>query len=87
MPNLKNLVNDNLVNSLYSNCSRSSCMKKFFDWLNNWLDNANIRLKIVSEELKQMQIEEIQKTKELEEKYGLTPEEVEERIKRIHNRK
>ena len=29
-------------------------MKKFFDWLNNWFDNANIRLKIVSEELKQM---------------------------------
>lgn len=62
-------------------------MKKFFDWLNNWFDNANIRLKIVSEELKQMQIEEIQRTKELREKYGLTPEEVEEHIKRIRNRK
>lgn len=62
-------------------------MKKFFDWLNNWFDNASIRLKIVSEELKQMQIEEIQRTKELREKYGLTPEEVEEHIKRIRNRK
>ena len=62
-------------------------MKKFFDWLNNWFDNANIRLKIVSEELKQMQIEEIQRTKELQEKYGLTSEEVEEHIKRIRNRK
>ena len=49
-------------------------MKKFFDWLNNWFDNANIRLKIVSEELKQMQTEEIQRTKELQEKYGLTPD-------------
>ena len=49
-------------------------MEKFFDWLNNWFDNANIRLKIVSEELKQMQIEEIQRTKELQEKYGLLRE-------------
>ena len=28
-------------------------MKKFFDWLNNWFDNANIRLKIVSEEVEE----------------------------------
>ena len=62
-------------------------MKESFDWSNNWFDNANIRLKIVLEELKQMQIEEVQRIKELQEKYGLTPEEVEEHIKRIRNRK
>lgn len=71
-----------LVNSLYSNCSRSSYMKKS----NSWFDNAYIRLKIASEELKQMQIEEAQRIKELQEEYGLTREEIEEHIKRIRNR-
>lgn len=75
-----------LVNSLYSNCSRSSYMKKSFDGSNSWFDNAYIRLKIASEELKQMQIEEAQRIKELQEEYGLTQEEVEEHIKRIRNR-
>lgn len=62
-------------------------MKKSFDGSNNWFDNAYIRLKIVSEELKQMQIEEAQRIKELQEEYGLTREEIEEHIKRIRNRK
>lgn len=61
-------------------------MKKSFDGSNNWFDNAYIRLKIVSEELKQMQIEEAQRIKELQEEYGLTQEEIEEHIKRIRNR-
>lgn len=61
-------------------------MKKSFDGSNNWFDNAYIRLKIASEELKQMQIEEAQRIKELQEEYGLTLEEIEEYIKRIRNR-
>ena len=91
MPYLKNLVNDNLVNNLYSNCSRSNCMKKFFDWLNNWFDNANLKLDIVSEELKQKKLEALQRSKELEkeieEKYGLTPEELDKEIEKFCNRK
>lgn len=62
-------------------------MKKSFDESNNWFDNAYKRLKIYAEELKQMQIEEAQRIKELQEEYGLTREEIEEHIKRIRNGK
>ena len=66
-------------------------MKKFFDWLNNWFDNANLKLDIVSEELKQKKLEALQRSKELEkeieEKYGLTPEELDKEIEKFSNRK
>lgn len=66
-------------------------MKKFFDWLNNWFDNANLKLDIVSEELKQKKLEALQRSKELEkeieEKYGLTPEELDKEIEKFCNRK
>ena len=66
-------------------------MKKFFDWLNNWFDNANLKLDIVSEEVKQKKLEALQRSKELEkeieEKYGLTPEELDKEIEKFSNRK